>query len=183
MDTEKLKSVGINYAPELAGGLAGVLATLPGRKRSVLSRLLTGLLVGGGVYGGGKLLQNYLDNRGTGLDDATLIEKAKRGTEDAAKKLQDGFKNHYGTSIGAAIGSIGAAGLAGSLGYKYRKPIASSLLNPATTAKRAKGAAMSGLDYVKNHKLKSGLAAAGGLAAGAGIGYGLNKLRNAKYKE
>ena len=176
MDTEKLKSVGINYAPELAGGLAGILATLPGRKRSVLSRLLSGLLVGGGVYGGGKLLQNYLGNRGTGLDDAN---KAKDVVNDVEKKIPTVVKNN----VGAAIGAGGAAGLAGMLGYKYRKPIASALLNPATTAKRAKGAAMSGLDYVKNHKLKSGLAAAGGLAAGAGIGYGLNKLRNSKYTE
>ena len=230
MDTEKLKSVGIDYSPEIAGGLAGVLAALPGRKRGAFSRLLSALVAGGSVYGGGKLLQRYL-NKANAAAAAASAPAAQSATADRGGTTGP-------SDLQAALAGTGLAG-SGMLGYKYRKQLANVLRHPIATGKgaanavagAAKGAgkqlknlatdaipyqlswakkdpkrylkevlsgdvaggakgayaatknkALAGLNYVKNNKLKSGLVAAG-LAAGAGAGYGLNKLRNAKYKE
>ena len=211
-----MKSVGIDYSPEIAGGLAGVLAALPGRKRGAFSRLLSALVAGGSVYGGGKLLQRYLNKANAAAAASTPATQSATADQGGTTGLSD---------LQAALAG---AGLTGMLGYKYRKQLANALRHTVATGKGAgkrlknlatdaipyqlswfkkdpkrylkavlsediaggaKGAyaatknkALAGLNYVKSNKLKSGLVA-GGLAAGAGIGYGLNKLRNAKYKE
>ena len=127
MDTEKLKSVGIDYSPEIAGGLAGVLAALPGRKRGAFSRLLSALVAGGSVYGGGKLLQRYL-NKANAAAPAAQSATADQGGTTGPSDLQ------------AALAGAGLAG-SGMLGYKYRKQLANVLRHPVAAGKGAVNAA------------------------------------------